>query len=600
MKNLFLSLKKFQTQDQSGQVLLLAIVAVGLVLVNTLVIIGGSQLFFQNTYYSVQAAQALNLAEAGIDKAIATLNATGGNYLGETEVSLGVGSFSVAITSPNPGTKIIESTGFIPSKDNPQVKRTIKVTAAKGVGVAFNYGVQVGEGGLNMSNGSKVEGSVYSNGNIVMNNNSRITGDAYVAGGMEPEVNQESQCSDLGCSDFAFGKNVNGSDRLDIAQSFRPSVADHIRKVALKLKKVGSPPDITVRLLGDNGGKPNKYNVLASGILTANLVTQNYGFVEISLNPQPTLAADTPYWIMLDTSSNASNFWYWSADSLQGYSGGQAMWSPDWRANTPSWNSVPLDLDFKVYMGGVATSIQGGGGVVIGGDAHANTLKNLTVTGEVYYQVIENVTASGFHPNSSDPAAQVMPVSEGNIATWKKQAEDFGVYEGNISSCRSSLNAGKYVGNISFTNNCVTTVQHPIWITGNLSLSNGAILKLNPSYGLSSGVIIVDGHVSLSNNVKIKGTGEPGSYLMLLTTYDSRTNDAPAISVSNSGNEGILYAPYGKADIANNNHLTELTAWKISLGNNVEIDYDEGLASAFFSSGPTGAFSIVKGTYQLK
>lgn len=593
-------MKNRQLIHQSGQMLVLSLVVVAVVMVSTLALIGGSKLFYENTTYTNRSAQAVNLAEAGLDKAVASINATGGNYSGEAETILGDGSYSVTITTPNSGTKVIESTGFIPSKTNPKVKETIKAVVSKGVGISFNYGVQVGEGGLEMSNETTVNGSVYSNGSISMGNNAEVTGDVYVAGGTAPSADQQHDCVDPNCADFIFGRNVGGQNILDIAQSFKPSAGNYINKVALKLKKFGTPPDITVRLMSDQSGKPNKNNVLASGVLTANLVTSQYGFVEVTFTSPPYLVADTTYWIMLDTSANSSNYWSQSADSVQGYTRGQAKWSLNWQAGNPTWNSTTVDLNFKTYMGGVATSVTGSNGANIGGDVHANTLKDLTVGGGVFYQTIQNTTAGSFHPGSPDPPSQVMPVSDANIQAWKDQAQSSGVYTGNITSCQAQLGPGKYVGNISLNNNCTITISDPVWITGDLTLNNGIIFKLNPSYGSSSGVIVVDGKINVSNNVKINGSGTAGSFLMVLSTFDSRISGILAIEVSNGGNSGIFYAPTGIAEIENNNHLNELTAWKIEIENGVTIDYDTGLAAAFFTSGPSGSYSLVKGTYQLK
>lgn len=60
--------------------------------------------------------------------------------------------------------------------------RNVDVRLKAGAGVSFVYGAQVGDGGLEMENTSKVNGSVYSNGNIVGNNSPIITGDALLAG----------------------------------------------------------------------------------------------------------------------------------------------------------------------------------------------------------------------------------------------------------------------------------------------------------------------------------------------------------------------------------------------------------------------------------
>lgn len=584
---------------QSGQILLLAIIVVGLITVNTVMIAGGSQTFFQSTNYTLQSTQAINLAEAGIDKAVASLNASGGGYAGEVETMLGAGSFSVSITTPTASTKLIESTGYIPSRANPKVKRTIKITAAKGVGASFNYGVQVGEGGFEMDNNSQINGSVYSSGNIIMANNSKISGDAFVAGGTAPSADQQSDCQSPNCTDFIFGKNVNGSDRYDAAQSFKPSASNYLNKIALKLKKSGSPSDLQVKILKDSGGVPDKNSVLSSGTLSASLVTDQYGFVDAAFSSAPYLAAGTAYWILLD-SAPGSGFWYWSADGVQGYTQGSAVWSSNWQDNKPVWNNIALDLGFKTYMGGVITYIQGSPGVVVGGNAHAHTLTDLAVTGGAYYQSMQDVTAGSFHPGSDDPPIKTMPISQGNLDEWKDQAAKLGTY-GGINSCVSVLGPGKYSGDVAITTNgCNVVVKDPVWIEGSLSLSNNSTLKLDSSYGATSGVAVVEKQITLSNNAKILGSGISGSVLTLISTYDSRSNGQTAISVSNSGNQGVMYAANGIIDISNSNSLKELTAWKVKLENGVIIDYDSGLSSVWFSSGPSGTFSLVRGTYQLK
>lgn len=593
-------MKKIFKSNQQGQVFILSLIVVGLVLANTLIIIGGSQVFNQNTNYMIQTAQAVNLAEAGVDKALASLNASGGSYQGESETPLEGGSFSVAITTAN-NTKFIESTGYIPSKNNPKVKRTIKASASKGFGMAFNYGVQVGEGGLEMKENAIVNGSVYSNGNITLDNNAKITGDAYVAGGMQATSDQQSDCTLPNCTDFIFGKSVSGNNRLDVAQSFRPSSNNYLGKISLKLKKIGSPSDIAVRILADKNGKPDSDTIITYGTLPANLVTNQYSYIDITFNSTPFLNQNTTYWIMLDTFSNNSNYWSWSADTLSGYTRGVAVWSPDWSERNPSWNNIALDLGFKTYMGGVVTSLQGGNnGSLIGGEAHANTISNITVSKGAYYQIKNNVTAASYFPDSIDPPAKSMPISDANIDAWKELATENGVYSGDITDCRARLESGKYIGNVSISTSCTITVRDPIWITGNLILDNREVFKLDPSYGSSSGIIIVDGAISLSNGVKLNGSGTTGSYIIAISNFDSRVNGQKAIQIKNGGNEGVLYAPLGIVDVENTNQLTELSAWKIELENGVVINYDTGLSSAFFSSGPSGAYSLIKGQYQIK
>src|SRR3989338_829172 len=110
---------------QSGQILIIVIAALGVVLFSVLFIIGGAQVYFGNAQYAYKTEKATALAEAGVDKAVNSLNKTGGAYAGESEISMGDGSYSVEITTKNAATKIIKSTGYIPNKVSPRLKKTV-------------------------------------------------------------------------------------------------------------------------------------------------------------------------------------------------------------------------------------------------------------------------------------------------------------------------------------------------------------------------------------------------------------------------------------------------------------------------------------------
>lgn len=591
--------KKFQT----GQIFILGVIVLSLVILSTLIIIGASITFNQNASRSLEGLKALNLAEAGVDRAVSSLNATAGSYTGDSEVVIGDGSVSVSVAPKTANIYVITSTGYYPNKTSPKSKKTVKIEVSKGTGVSFNYGVQVGDGGLTMSNNSLVNGSIYSNGNIQMSNNARITGDVYVAGGVAPTADQENECESTNCADYIFGKTINGENRADVAQSFIPGSTQNINRVSLRLKKVGIPSNATIRLHPDINGQPNKNTVLASGSLLSSLVAGQYGYVDINFTTSPLISGGTTYWISVDSSLDNSNYFIWSQDTAQGYTSGRAAWSANWQDRTPVWNYVLNgDLDFKTFAGGIATEIIGEANSTVSGDTHANTIKNMTITGGAYYQVIETSNAGTLHPNSPDPPAQPMPISSTIISEWKQQSESVGVTTGDITTCPTSL-SGKYVGNVSLPIDCTTTiVTGPIWITGNLIMSGNNTIRLNSGYGSTSGYLIVEGRVVLNNNNSIEGSGQPGSYLVLISEFDSKNDplNRLAIDLQNNGNTGIVYANQGSIRISNNNNMTEVTGWKLILENNVTVTYDQGLASAFFSSGPAGSYSVVKGTYQVK
>ena len=82
---------------------------------------------------SYQCQVAFNLAEAGIDKALAELSQPRSTYNGEKDTPLGEGVFSVFVSTSNesPGEKVIISTGCFPDSIKPKVKKTIEVTVLR-------------------------------------------------------------------------------------------------------------------------------------------------------------------------------------------------------------------------------------------------------------------------------------------------------------------------------------------------------------------------------------------------------------------------------------------------------------------------------------
>ncbi len=585
---------------QLGQILGLVVIITALILVTVLILIGGSQLFFQSSSYSIDAEKALALAEAGVDKGLESLNKTGGSYNGDNEVILGDGSFSVGVTSVDAATKMIEATGYLPNKLKPRVKRKVKVKVTRGTGIAFIYGIQVGEGGLELGNDNLVIGSLYSNGTVTGKNNNQVTGDIWVASAPQAFPDQSTDCTGLNCQDFLFGKNVGGNIILDVAQSFAPSEAKPLNRVSLKVKKIGNPGDMNVRILSDKSGEPDKNSILATGVLSSSLATTEYGWIDVTFDKTPSLSADTTYWVLLDTALDNSNYWSWQNDLAVSYSRGSPKWSDDWQKGNPAWNEITGDLSFQVFMGGQPNSVEAEQAFSVGGDVHANTIKNLNITDSAYYQTIINSTAANYFPGSEEPAPKTFPISDANVEDWKDQAESNGVLTGDITDCISTLDSKKIMGNVTFGSNCSVTVKSPIWITGNLTINSNNTLKLSSEYGVTAGVIIVDGIVELGSNNKLEGTGQGSSLLMALSNYDSRYNGISAIKITNTGNSGVFYTNKGIIEPGNRNKFKELTAWKIKLVNNGEINYESGLSSTLFTSGPSGSYSLVKGSYQQR
>lgn len=465
--------------------------------------------------------------------------------------------------------------------DASSTERTNELILEAGTGVSFSYGVQSGQGGFTMSNNSSVIGSVYSNGNIT--GSGSITGSATSANSSALSADQTNG-SGTPAYDVQFG-NTNGTQ--DFAQSFQVSTTDIVNKVELYLKKVSTPSDLTVRIVSDNAGVPSS-TTIASGSLSASLISTTYGWVSVPFSTNPQLTAGTTYWIVIDASTNASRYYYIGANA-NGYASGTGKigrYTVSWSNTTPSG----LDGFFKLYLGGLTGLISGitvgQGGV---GNAYAHTVNNSNIAGTNYCQ-----TGSGnnkvCNTSLADPTQIAMPVSDQNILDWKDEALVGGTYTGNmtIDSTTTSLGPKKIVGNLTVTNNSDLTIAGTLWVTGNISFNNNVDIRLAPSYGSSEGVIIADGTISVGNNADFHGSGTAGSYIMALSTSTSTS----AITLGNNAGAVILYAANGTVDVQNNAGATSLNGYRINLSNNAVVTFDSGLINANFVSGPSGGWEV--------
>lgn len=229
-------------------------------------------------------------------------------------------------------------------------------------------------------------------------------------------------------------------------------------------------------------------------------------------------------------------------------------------------------------------------------NVQAHSCKDSVIDGTLTYVAggsAVNCTAGGgiqISPNQID--SQPLPISDSQINNWKSQAETGGIYNGNYTlagTAQASIGPLKIIGNLTLSNSAKLTLNGTIWVTGNVSLNNSSILQLDSAgYGATSGVLVADGIVGVNNSAIVRGTGQSGSYLMLLTTSPAN----PAMSVGNSATAGVFYASQGVIDISNSAFLREVTAYGLTLGNSVTIQYDVGMANLFFSSGPGGGYKI--------
>lgn len=594
-------MKKIHSKQQ-GFVVILAIVVMAVLMTMSASVWGYTALQVKSSRQAVERSQVLHIAEAGIDKALHELN-TNSSFSGENNISVGNGEYTTTVTTIDSNNKEIISTAYYPNEANAEQQVTVKTRVTIDLStVAFNFGVQVGEGGLVMNNNAEVIGNVYSNGNI-SGWAATINGDATVAGAGSPTVDQECAISN---GDFNMNVNAN----RDVAQRFTPSVSGNLSKIQVYLKKTGSPSNINVKILRDNGSgtNPIENQVGGNGTLSSSLVTNNYGWIDVTFSSPPSLSAGTNYWLLLDTSSSSSNYYSWATASNDSCSDGTGKHVSSWsQGNNPAYTAINKDLNFRTYMGGgTPTSISS---ITVTGDARAPVLTGwgCTIGGDAYYDTTNDCATGGTsHPGTTDSPQQAMPISQAQINQWRSQAENGGVHNGDLNIWGGNTDTRgplKIDGSLTLSNGAVLYVTGPLWVTGNINLSNNSEVRLAASLGNNSSVIMAGnpsnpsntGSITISNNAQFLGNGNPGSFPLVVSTKEGNG----AINLSNNTAGAIYYASDGWINVANNAGASQLTGYGINMSNNSTITYNSGLADVSFSSGPGGSWAIVKGSYVI-
>ncbi len=458
----------------------------------------------------------------------------------------------------------------------------------------FYYGVQVGLGGVDLTS-SSIIGNVYANGPITGDSSSSITGTAIAASGVAV-YEDESNGNGTPYYDRSFG---NTSITQDIAQSFILNAEAPLNKVQLYLKKVSSPGNLTIRVVNNSLGAPGT-TVYATGTLSSSLVTANYAWVEVAFTSNPTLTAGVPYWLVVDSSTTNSSRYYIAGASedsgLTTYPDGMGLtgqYSGAWSNPYP----VGYDHFFKIFLGGPTGLIAGSSGsqwnpFYIGttsGTAQANTVNYVNATGLIYCQSGTGNNKSC--TSQSDPAQINYPIADTTITEWKTAAENGGIVSGNYNLPSGSATIGptKITGNLTVGGGAILTVAGTLWVVGNISLTGGSQIRLDSSYGSADGVIVADGNITVGGGSDATGSGDPDSYIMLLTTSSSGS----AVSLSGGSGAVILYAPNGTMNISGGAAVQEATAYRLVISGNSTVTYDSGLEHASFSSGPTATVPIL-------
>ncbi len=503
------------------------------------------------------------------------------------------------------GTSIINVSDFSNDKtvsvttDVDSYQRNYQIDLIQTAGVSFSYGLQAGQGGFVMYGSSGINGSAYSNGDIVGIGGPFITGTAISANIDDPVVSITNNRGTLTPPyELQFGGNATPQD---VAQSFTVSTSTPISSVRIFIKKSGSRlmNNVIMRITSDNASKPSK-TTITQGAISASTVTTSYGYLIIPLNDVVSLTPGVTYWIVFDTSTTGGQYYSLGANDAT-YLDGESR-SGNWASNNGgTWSNVaPVgkDIYFDVYAGGSTGIISGvsvgSGGV---GDAWAHEVKNSTVAGRIYCR-----TASGNNKvcNTSrpDPVQQAMPISDANIEAWKAEAAAGGATS-TISLSGSeikTIGSTKIDGNLTVGSGAILNIEGTIYVTGNVAISGDAVIRVTPSAGAVSSIIVTDGQVISRGKAQYQGSGTPGSYILVVTTstcpMGPKCSGRSAVSMTGSTGAVVLNAQQGTIEFTGGARARQATGHTITMSGGTIVDYDTGLANMNFTSGPSGSWAI--------
>ncbi len=551
-------------------------------------------------------------AEAGIEDVFyRTLNSK--NVPGTVEIALNNATSTITSIDVTATQKTIWATGVA---NDSQIRKLYMETTKNTTNVGFFYGAQVGEGGITMSNNTRITGKapstigdVYSNGSITGNPGVVVTGNAISASSVAADETASSTAFDI---DTEVGRT---NPNIDFAQSFiisTTTTSASLYKIRLYIKRTNPAPGAgtaSIRIVGDNAGAPGTV-ALATQVLNSTLVATSYGWVDILFTSPPILNPYTTYWIVFDATQNNSRYWSWYRSNTDStYLNGSSAYKQAWDSGLP-WTALTGDFAFGVYLGSGVSQIYD---VDVLGIAKANNITNSTITGDAYYNTISGSTVGGVaYAGSPTPPQIPLPISSSTIAQWQADATAGGVIIGNcgtagVPACNTfplTIGPRKIEGDLVIDGDL--TISGTLFVTGTISSSNNRTIRCAAGYGASSCIIMASSTILIANNLTIFGSGAPGggSFLMLLSTRKgcigagspvTCVGAGSAISVSNNAAGALFYTTDSQIDISNNAIITAIVGYKIDLTNNAQIHYDPLIANISFApaaSGGTGAWNV--------
>ncbi len=256
------------------------------------------------------------------------------------------------------------------------------------------------------------------------------------------------------------------------------------------------------------------------------------------------------------------------------------------------------------YIGGLSAPTTEG--PYIQKTAKANALSGCLVGGDVYAPAPPGVkcTYSGTYHLASAPAP--VPLASVDAAYWKDQAATGASWTGDctvLGSGGSDCTAGtaklgdiKINGNLSVPGGSDFTLTGPVWVVGDIDISQNNQLYTDESAGKDSVVIIasdpsnpaVKGRITTSSNVTFNRNSQGAGLIFISENTGIDCSSSPAISVTSNTATVVFVSQEGCINISSNSVISGVLGRKIHIKNNSTLLYDPSLAQAIVGSDTTG------------
>ena len=249
----------------------------------------------------------------------------------------------------------------------------------------------------------------------------------------------------------------------------------------------------------------------------------------------------------------------------------------------------------------------------IASSTHADIISGDTIGINAYYQTSIATSSVGMSSYPGTPAPADLPIldfpiSDQQISDWETAAEAGGTHTSPCPYIIEDDLPSTYLGplkiNCDFTvqNDGVVILQGPVWVVGSIDIKNDGQIKIDPSYGANSEVLIADNpsnrltssKILIQNNAKVLGSGSSGSHIILISQNNSAETGGNEVAIQSQNNQAasVFYTSHGKVLIENNTALKEVTAYLVHMKNNAVLTYESGLSDITFSSGPQGGYVV--------